>query len=176
MSCYGCYENLSTPFYHMDPGGCLCPLRQENALASSAIDSQTDSQEFCIVEVQPIGCAVCITQEYFNRTSGCVRRASPGMLRCQDHQSQCAYCTSPDCENNSLVCERCSYSAEGNAAISEALLGQFRICLYDRDMSPSEGWTCGCPRCMQVTATFYTALNATDKEFEALLLSEVITD
>jgi hypothetical protein len=94
-------------------------------------------------------------QEYC-LASGSVRRASDNTLRCQEHRIQCVYCRSPECADNVLLCERCSYSGAG---ITEAFLEQpIQICLYDREMSPCDGWTCGCSRCIQSAAAFYTEL------------------
>jgi hypothetical protein len=142
MSCYGCSENLANQLAHMDFGGCL----------SEAIETPPRSIEEFFPSAQPQPCVVCITQ---GLGSGIFRRACPGTSRCLDHSNQCAYCRSPGCE--SLLCERCSYSAAGNAAITEALQENFDLCLYDRDMSPSESWTCGCPRCIEVATAFYTS-------------------
>lgn len=146
MSCYGCSENLANQLAHMDFGGCL----------SEAIEtpppSLAEAQEFFPDAPEPVPCVVCVTQ---GLGSGIFRRASPGSFRCLDHSNECAYCRSPDCE--SIMCDRCSYSGAGNAAVTEAFEGNFNLCLYDRDMSPSESWTCGCPRCIEVATAFYTS-------------------
>jgi hypothetical protein len=120
MSCYGCTENLANQLAHMNVGGCL----------------------YCAPEAHPIGCAVCVTQDYLSGSIGGARRASVGTMRCQGHLNQCAYCCSPECGDN-LLCERCSYSGAGNAAVTEAFT-EDPICLYDKDMSPSESLACGC--------------------------------
>ena len=156
MSCYGCAENLANQLAHMHFGGCLSTEAIETPPSPAYLAEQAQAQEF-FPDVQasdPIACAVCVTQNYING-SGVIRRASPGMFCCLDHHLQCAYCRSPECDT--LMCERCSYSGEGNAAVTEAFQGQFTLCLYDRDMSASESWTCGCIRCIEVAVAAHTS-------------------
>lgn len=166
MSCHGCEHNMANQLGHMDMGGCLYTVQTPSPPPSPALDpnslSFTDysSDPFImddIHEEEPVGCAVCATQVYFSGMNISVRRACGNTQRCQEHAGQCAYCRS-DCEENShsLLCERCSYSGAGNAAITEAFLQLPSLCLYDRSPNPSEGWDCGCSRCIQTVATFYS--------------------
>jgi hypothetical protein len=132
MSCYGCSENLANQLAHMDFGGCLYE-------PECSVEIETPCSE---AEVEPVGCIVCMTLG-----RGFVRRASPGMLRCQSHQAQCTYCRS-ECDETSLFCERCSYSGAASVAMEDT---QEILCLYDRDMNPSESLMCGCPFCMEAS-------------------------
>jgi hypothetical protein len=171
MSCYGCQENLANQLGHMDIGGCLyheLGMALETPPSSPTLDFPGEvplvdsAPEFFPEQEQenepsPLGCAVCITQDYFSGTVRHARRASHDTMRCQGHVNQCAYCYSPDCQDT-LLCERCSYSGVGNASITEAFNAynnSTSLCLYDRDMSPSEGWDCGCSRCIEAVAAFY---------------------
>ena len=124
----------------------LSPPYSLNPHALSFMDSAYE-----ILSPEPTCCAVCMTQ-----SSGSVRRASDNTIRCQEHRNQCAYCRSPECADNVLLCERCSYSGAGIETIT--LEQPIQICLYDREMSPCDGWTCGCSRCIQAAAAFYTEL------------------
>lgn len=166
MSCYGCEQNMANQLAHMDFGGCLYND------ASMGFETPPHSPELAATETQfthsapefvplhehaPIGCAVCITEAYFGEIVGAVRRASGDTGRCQEHHGKCAYCRDQACDGNAILCERCSYSGEGNAFIIEAFLEQQVLCRYDRTPSPSECWDCGCTRCIQQVAAFYSS-------------------
>jgi hypothetical protein len=170
MSCYGCEENMPNQLAHMDFGGCLYnerptliqtpppspdfPVETPPLLAEAA-----EAPEF--IPLDPVGCAVCVTQAYFGETVG-VRRASGNTARCQQHLAECAYCGRPECEDNAILCEGCSYSGAGNAFIVQAFLEPQTLCLYDRSPSSHEAWECGCALCIQEVAAVYqnTAVNS----------------
>jgi len=169
MSCYGCEQNMANQLGHMDFGGCLyierptliqtpppspeLPIQTPplEPLLSDAVEAEAEAQEFI---PDPVGCAVCVTQAYFGETLG-VRRACSDTARCQEHNTQCAYCGRLECEGNAILCEGCSYSGAGNAFIIEAFLHPQTLCLYDRSPSSQQGWECGCALCIQEVSSVY---------------------
>lgn len=159
MSCYGCEQNIANQLGHMDFGGCLYvetppPSPVLDPLALSFTDYSSDPFIVDEIHEEPIGCAVCVVEAYSSTVSISVRRACGDTQRCQEHHSQCAYCRS-ECEDNFIFCERCSHSGAGISYLTEAFLDQPTLCLYDRSANASEGWDCGCARCIQEVAAFY---------------------
>ena len=122
-------------------------------IVAEPLQLQQSAPEF--FPLDPVACAVCVTEAYFGEVVGAVRRASGDTGRCQDHHGKCPYCGEDTCEDSRILCERCSYSGAGNAFIVEALLQPQTLCLYDRTPSSSEGWECGCSRCIQAVAAVY---------------------
>lgn len=173
MSCYGCQNNRADQLSHMVDGGCLY---NDYTFIDIPPPSPIEKQVTDLFPVsQAIGCVVCVSHDYFGHTVGPVRRATCGMMRCQEHVSQCAYCYSPACSDNNLTCETCSYS--GVASITQHFSGQSsNVCLYDRSVSPSEGWTCGCALCIKDMSAFYRSRFTFESDVEVVPNPDVIID
>ena len=158
MSCQGCEHNMANQLGHMDFGGCLyvetppSPVLDPNSLSFT----DYSSDPFIVDEIheEPTACAVCVTEAYSSTVSMSVRRACGDTQRCQDHHGQCAYCYS-ECQDNSLFCERCSHSGAGISYLTAAFLEEPTLCLYDKSPNASEGWDCGCARCIQEVTALY---------------------
>lgn len=167
-SCSGCSENQPNQLAHMNFGGCLYYDAEGNdwitdmGMPDAAVAQSPVRENFPSEEV--VGCVVCLAQDYFQDNRGGIRRASHGTIRCRDHTAQCAYCRSPECSDTFLLCERCSYSGAGS--VTQAILGSStKVCSYDTlDITPSDGWACGCQRCIQTTTSFYV-LRALEEGF-----------
>jgi hypothetical protein len=173
MPCTGCQENQLNQLAHMDIGGCLyydpeahdwvtdgvqTPESQSPSARQPVFQEafQLDSPVSAVAqpEPSPVGCVVCISQNHFQDNTAYVRRASRGTMRCRDHRYQCSYCRSPECEDSFLLCDRCSYSGVGS--VIHDLISTADPCI-DHTASITDGWACGCSRCIQATTSFYVA-------------------
>jgi len=159
-TCTGCVEEHLNQSAHMGPGGCLYEtddmlysLSEDDITPFPTLDI-TDTSRPLYSEAAP--CTVCVFQEITSELPDSVCRALPGIMRCNDHRTQCAICLKQVRHDAFLMCTECWEKDEITRLCRPSKVKietiENRLCLYTtRKRTEEECWACGCISCKRRT-------------------------